>query len=216
MQFEDGGGYNAAMDADDMPAHDDVLQQAVSPSRTSRRCSFPVQPCSFLHCPVAQGQSVLNDVAHCSLTRQPFLLHLALVFPFMSQYLCFSRFLLDDHRCSLSRCKNLEGAWLLFHRLTMEGDQGFGSSPSTTVKNSLDSLGDVEGGEDEADIDKTSFTARTQRVAARLKVSKSCSCGPKISNRWLSFQASFMHSQNGQLCRSGTSAFSGRGFARDQ
>jgi hypothetical protein len=80
MHFEDGGGYNAAMDADNMPAHDDVLQQAASPSRTSRRCSFPVQPCSFLHCPVAQGQSVLNDVAHCLLTRQPFLLHLALVF----------------------------------------------------------------------------------------------------------------------------------------
>lgn len=55
----------------------------------------------------------------------------------------------------------------------MDGDQGFGNSPSTIGKASLDSLdtlGDLEGGEDEPDIDKTSFTARTQHVAARLKV----------------------------------------------
>ncbi|EIE27346.1 hypothetical protein COCSUDRAFT_45823 [Coccomyxa subellipsoidea C-169] len=67
-------------------------------------------------------------------------------------------------------------------RLTMDGDQGFGNSPSTIGKASLDSLdtlGDLEGGEDEPDIDKTSFTARTQHVAARLKAELSGAAGKK-------------------------------------
>ena len=55
-------------------------------------------------------------------------------------------------------------------RLTMNGEQGFSNSPSTTVK-SLDSLGDLEGDPDEPDMDKTSFTARTKKVASHLKVS---------------------------------------------
>ncbi len=59
---------------------------------------------------------------------------------------------------------------MLVSRLTMNGDQGFSNSPSTTVK-SLDSLGDLEGDLDEPDIDKTSFTARTKKVASHLKVS---------------------------------------------
>ncbi len=39
MHFEEGGGYDAAIDADVMPEHDDALQQAASPSRASRRCA---------------------------------------------------------------------------------------------------------------------------------------------------------------------------------
>lgn len=54
----------------------------------------------------------------------------------------------------------------------MDGNQGFSHSPSTTGKKFLDSLGDLEGDEDEPDEDKTSFTARTRHVAARLKVQR--------------------------------------------
>ncbi|BDA47997.1 probable double-strand-break repair protein rad21 homolog at N-terminal half [Coccomyxa sp. Obi] len=63
-------------------------------------------------------------------------------------------------------------------RLTMNGEQGFSNSPSTTAK-SLDSLGELEGDPDEPDIDKTSFTARTKKVASHLKAELSGAAGKK-------------------------------------